>query len=60
MKNLFVILLFSSAVFCYGQFARISDASASSYLSDSGGSYKAVNLIAAGAGTGGEDGIYTD
>jgi phosphate transport system substrate-binding protein len=45
MKNLFVILLFLSAVFCYGQFARISDVSASSYLSDSQGSYLAKNLI---------------
>jgi phosphate transport system substrate-binding protein len=44
MKNIFVILLFFSAVFCYGQFVNISDVSASSYLSDSNGSYKAEYL----------------
>ena len=46
MKNIFVILLFFSTVFCYGQLATtISGVSASSYLSDTNGWYDAENLI---------------
>jgi phosphate transport system substrate-binding protein len=44
MKKLFVILLFSSAVLCYG-IAEVKSVSASSALSDSQGSYSAGNLI---------------
>ena len=42
MKNLFVSLLFFSTVFCYGQFAKIKEVSASSVLSNS--LYSARNL----------------
>ena len=45
MKKFFVLLLFSSAVFCYGQLAEIEKASASSALSNSQGWYPAKNLI---------------
>jgi len=44
VKKLFVLLLFFSAVFCYG-LPEITETSASSELSDAQGSYSAENLI---------------
>jgi phosphate transport system substrate-binding protein len=44
MKKLFVILLFSSAVLCYG-IVEVERVSASSELSDPQGKYPAMNLV---------------